>query len=268
MLATPEGRSQDASFFDSSFPKESGQSPSVRVKLNAKETIAYLLRWNWKSATWSNTDKAYVFQNDLGYTIGLEEGYVGTTAMQMVACNSGADEFQKMGWLRLLRTMDWGVRAAYADHAFTDDSSIVSEQRVEIIHQTQVVLFGRGPASGKEYCKVHVLYTPLTQEAPNGVRVKRSSAVLRGWYKSPGTSQKVKIDGFTPLTGGTLVMLSGPDSIPNTPSRYNAAVTVTLVRDAVKAFQGIHFKKLSSLEYSYKFLQQLSLGTTAHVQTQ
>lgn len=267
----------DAAYLESLFQENLRNSPegslkdirahnnpdsSVRLSLSASLPLAYILRWDWTGARWDAESQSHVFQNKLGYTVGLRTGYIGTIAMQMVACKDPEPIPDKWGWL----PFRWGVREVKADHSFTEDTSIASRLIIEV-WKAPDTLFGLGKSSGRAYCKLHVLYAALTQKAPDGREIKRSSIVLHGWVQYPGKSERKEWRASTSLAGGSLLPLTTPtQKLPSFhPTQWGAYASVILVRRPVQAFAHVDFAQMEPIELAYHVLHRLSGATSAYV---
>ncbi|TNE45291.1 MAG: hypothetical protein EP343_27135 [Deltaproteobacteria bacterium] len=249
---------------DSSEEASKEQTPSVpsqRFSPQEDLDIQYSLRWSWEGATWDESSQSYVFKNDLGYMFGVKAGYVGIAAMQLVVCEDAREIQPTLGYLWKWLPLRFGVRAAHADHNFTNDSSFAGNLIAERMLDPKVKLFGNAKASGSPYCQLHVLYVPLNQDASDGFKLKRSSIHFQGWYQAPNSLEKMALDAKVHLQGGGLVPLY-PSQQPTSPS---SSMEVDVIRYPARSFQGIDPTKLVALEVAQKVLLQMSQTTRVEI---
>lgn len=264
--AAKESTSLDASTHaDKSRTQEEGSETPVeasRFTPNADEPITYTLKWSWNGATWDKESKTYLIKNDKGFTFGIQSGYVGIAAMQLVVCEDSREIQPTMGSLFRRFPFRFGFKSARADHNFTNDSSFAGNLLAEVMFNEKEEAFGKATASGSPYCQLHVLYVPLNQDASDGFALKRSSIHFKGWYQAPGSTEKVEMNAKVHLQGGGLVPLYASKN--KTPR--GEGMFVDVIRYPARSFQGIDPAKLVDLEIAQKVLLQLSQTTRAEIQ--
>lgn len=260
VVASEPAASLDASAADS---PDKPTPVTQRFQPPQGAVLTYELRWSWEGAVWSQADNAYIWRAPSGREVALEAGYVGLAAMQLVPCDA-SKEATKMGrWWPL--TLG---RLAYADHAFTNDSSTASRLLVEIMiaggASLPQVAYGEGKASGGDYCQLHVLYGPLQQEAVDGFLLSRSSLFLRGWMRNSQAATKQPFASNLHLSIGGITALVVPLD------KEAAGRTIVLTRFPAKAIAAVDASKdigsLSPLDFNYQFLLKLAQTTKAEVQ--
>lgn len=246
---------------------ETSSSSSFSLSLPAGSKLSYWLGWSWEGARWDDAQKAYIFENDLGVQFGLKAGYVGLAAMQLVACAS-EEAVPTMGFRGFPWSLRWGLPVARADHSFEDDSSRKGRTLVESMRTAKAQSFGESEASGRRYCKLHALYVPLSKapEPDDGFVLEGSSVHLQGWYRKPGSTEKVDFSAKVHLPAGGLVpLLAWEASLPGLET--SQGTQIFLQRRPAMAFSGLSPDKLDTLTLAQKFLLQLAQTTKVFVRT-
>lgn len=223
------------------------------LNLAAGEVVSYSLAWSWDGATWDEARHSYVFKTDRGYVIRLEAGYLGTVSLELVPCHPTAPASASGALLDLL-----APAAAYANHGYIHDSTLVQAPVVETIVSKEVRPFGAGQGSPKSYCQLHELLAPLDQLSPDGFHLDHWSAFVRGGYVLPSGGEEKPFESHINLRGGALVDLH---QVGATAAGNQTSVTVT--RSPLHVFDGVALEKLTSSEIAYAFMRGLTKGTRA-----
>lgn len=233
---------------------------TIRYSPPEGSSITYQLQWSWVGARWDESARAYVFQNNLGYTFGIQVGYVGLGAMQLVHCDmaEGSSTWGQLGvpWLPIR----WQIRTAHADHGFSNDSSFVSQFVAENMAESKLAMYAQGKASGQTYCRLHVLYVPVSQQASDGFELKRRSLWLQGWYQKPRSPEKNPWQVELHLQSGGVIDLRQSFEPTTTPT---SSQEVRVVRYPARSLDGIAPDSMHSLDAAHQFLLQLAQTTEA-----
>jgi hypothetical protein len=227
-------------------PAPSGIAPPAGAE------VRYSVAWSWEGATWNDAHHSYSFRSDRGYTVRLEAGYLGTASFELVPCqvNTAPAPPVQRAFLDLLLPA-----AAYANHGYAHDASLVQAPAVESLLRSGAYEFGVGHTSGVRYCQLHELLVPLDQQAEDGFHLDHWSAFIRGAWTLPNGGEEHAFAAHVNLRGGALVDLPEPHGA--------GPFAVRVTRSAVHAFDGVTLEKLSSSELAYAFLRGLTKGTRA-----
>jgi len=209
--------------------------------------VDYHLAWSWEGAR--QDGDAHVFTTDLGYTVGITAGEVGSNSLELVPCAPRTEPPRQastsaLAWLQ--------PRSAAAAHAQLADDSRVEAPTLESIAGPDMA-FGTGVASGRAYCGLHYLIAPVIG-APS-----RASAAIRGWYIPPNTTTRVPFDAAVTVRGGAVRDLDAP-VLPG-----DQGVRVVLRRYPARALDGAALERLTPRELAYAFLRGLGREARASV---
>ncbi len=218
-------------------------------------TLQYRLSWNWDGAAYSESDKAWVFTTDLGYEVGLEEGYLATQSLGLYPCIPVAPT-TALGRV-------FGGRA-YASHAINVDPSTVVAARIESIRDGTSEL-GVTQLPERGYCQCEYFVAAIDGTSAPGFELATQSAWVKGWWRAPG-GERHAFETSLVLPGGNISNLVDGGDVAE-PLRDAAgrvvAARVTLERRPAKAFDGIVFEDESAVEIAYAFLQGVSYSSVA-----
>ncbi len=253
-----------------------GEGPA-RLDLASGTIVTYLLGWSWEGA--DREEDAWVFVNDLGYTIGLESVYISTSLLALVPCeeDSGEEasedgELQALGLLTGAlaevvaeapyrgtgRLGELLIGAAHAGHSSGADPSAVVDVLVEIGHLDtgSLRVFGAGLAGGDPYCGLHLLGAPVDAVAADGEEFDNRSALFVGWWSRPGEGERHGLEASVNLQGGSVRPFAGVGDWPPLPELSGAlgTVSMTVVRYPARSFDGVDLAALSDAEIAYEAL--------------
>lgn len=220
--------------------------------LAAGARVEYRLEWAWDGAR--RDGDALVFTTDLGYTVAIAGGEVGSASLELVPCAPRAEPPRQaqrgpLAWLR--------PRTAAAAHAHLADDSRVEAPVLEALADAAPLRFGAGTASGRPYCALHYLIAPVI-DAPSG-----ASAAIRGWYSRPGATARVPFDAAVTVRGGAVRDLEVP--APTDAAALAGGATVVLRRFPARALDGAALERLTPRELAYAFLRGLGRGARVSV---
>ena len=231
--------------------------------------LAYLLSWDWEGAT-PDDDGVMVFETDLGYTVGLEAGYVGSGQLELVPCAGGtwvAPPEPEPWWRPVL---DWlGPRKAWADHPVVTDVSRVQADLVESVYDEGSREYGVAEVEGSTYCDLHYLITPMEATSDDGFQMQRWSAYVRGWYIAPGAAERAPFEATINIRGGAIPTLTPSEALPDTwldASGMPLGARVLLTRFPARSFHGIALDEVADVDLAYEFL--LNIGRTSRAEFQ
>lgn len=217
------------------------------LALAAGAAVDYHLAWSWDGAR--REGDAHVFTTDLGYTVGITAGEVGSASLELVPCAPRAEPRPRQAaWTPSLAWLQ--PRSVSAAHAELADDSRVEAPTLESLAGADMA-FGTGVASGRTYCGLHYLIAPVIGEQ------SRASAAIRGWYILPGGIARVPFDAAVTVRGGAVRDLEVPALVDD------QGVRVVLRRYPARALDGAALERLTSRELAYAFLR--GLGREARV---
>ncbi len=226
------------------------------LKLAEGSLVAYMLAWSWEGAR--REGDAWLFETDLGYTVGLTAAHVGLGRIEMVPCEPAPSTLADAVSSLLIST-------AHAAHARVGDGSAVASPIVESLLDPEARLYGRGFAGPHAYCGVHLLAVPLEAAADDGFTLERQSLVLTGFWSAPGSDQRHELDASINLQDGSLRPLLGWTTWPTALKPGRAPVAVVITRHPARAFDGLELSKLSNIDLAFAVLGNLVQGAKAEV---
>lgn len=186
--------------------------------------VRYELDWEDGGAARAG-DGALELVNDLGVAVRLEAGYVTSWSASLVACAPAS-----VAGLRL------GPPRALAGHAFGAEPSTLEDPLVEDVVGGGRVTFGARTFDPKAYCQAH--YAIGAAQAPRGapedVGMTGTSLWLAGTFARPGEPPTAFV-ARSPVADGLLADL---------PAASGGALTVRIVRDRGRLFDGVAFEGL------------------------
>ena len=235
-------------------PKPTGAA--APLKLAEGSLVAYMLAWSWEGAR--REGDAWLFETDLGYTVGITSAHVGMGRIELVPCEPAPSTLTDAISSLLIAT-------AHAAHARIGDGSAVTSPTIESFLDPAARLFGRGFAGPHAYCGVHLLAVPLRAAADDGFTLERQSLVLTGFWSAPGSDARHLLDASINLQDGSLRPLLGWTAWPAALEPGRAPVAVVITGHPARAFDGLDLARLSDLDLGFAVLGNLMQGARAEV---
>jgi hypothetical protein len=226
------------------------------LKLAEGSLVAYMLAWSWEGAR--REDDAWLFETDLGYTVGITSAHAGIGRIELVPCEPPPSSLADAVSSLLVST-------AHAAHARVGDYSAVNSPVVESFLDPEARLYGRGFAGPHAYCGVHLLAVPLDAAADDGFALERQSLALTGFWSAPGSDERHPLDASINLQDGSLRPLKGWTEWPTALQPGRAPVAVVITRHPARAFDGLELAKLSNIDLGFAVLGNLLQGARAEV---
>ena len=193
--------------------------------------INYSLTWDTAEA--ELTDQGWQFENNLGYSITLTEGYVTSYSEQLIACEH---THSFISWLR--ESFEALLSIAYAGHGEEQDAAAIVSAVREDFRNLKLVELGSVSVIEPTYCKAHYLTasTPPALIAEGDKQAENLSLSLTGSYQVDG-----EIVAFELNTSQAYGKIHDLTQIDNTvhlvPS--SEASSVVFVRTIANLFDGI-----------------------------
>jgi hypothetical protein len=247
----------------------------VPLALSSGSQMDYRLAWSWEGAVWQEQDQAYLFATDLGYSIGVQAMYMGSGIIELVPCSQNSEASNTTPtsltdrlWNNVRPVM--GTRSAWANHAYNNDESILSQAIVENSFSQSFKEFGIATASGSSYCKAHILTAPLNQTSEDDFWMKRWSFYWRGWYQLPGEEQRTEVEVATNLGTGALHDLTaetGTEIAIKTATGESLDAVLTFRRYPALSLDGVAIEQLSNSELAFAMQQGIGHHTIVSYQT-
>jgi hypothetical protein len=214
----------------------------------ARDTaITYVLAWSWEGAR--REGGAWVFESDLGYTIGITAAHSAISQVALVPCE-GADAAREAGgpaaW-----AVDLVVGTAHAAHGGTPDASTAAEPIVEWWGE-EARVFGAAKAGGGDYCELHVVSAPIAGAAADGTAFAGETLVLTGFWSAPGEGERHGLKVSVNLSDGRVRPLARMVEWPREAAGEGLAVVIE--RRPARAFDGLALERLSDVELAYEAL--------------
>ena len=235
-------------------PKPIGDA--APLQLAEGSLVAYMLAWSWEGAR--REGDAWLFETDLGYTVGITSAHAGLGRVEMVPCEPAPTSL--VGAVSSLL-----ISTAHAAHARVGDGSAVASPVVESLLDPEARLFGRGFAGPHAYCGVHLLAVPLDAAADDGFALERQSLALTGFWSAPGSDERHGLDASINLQDGSLRPLLGWTTWPSELQPGRAPVAVVITRHPARAFDGLDLARLSDIDLGFAVLGNLLQGAKAEV---
>lgn len=213
----------------------------------------YTLTWDTADVTWET--QGWSTTTDLGYVVHVENGWVGSYGLSLVACEDVIVRGSDVLWSLV------GVQSAYAGHSGDeiDPSALVLDQMeslaTPIPHQYGPYLF-----APDTYCRVHYVMSYAIEEAEaEGRNLTGSSLWLEGTITSPN-GDRWPLDVQSDVAHGAL------RDLPQLANLANAAlltehVEIRVTRALATMFDGIDFNQEPS-DLDFKVLGNLTRYAT------
>lgn len=212
--------------------------------------ITYVLAWSWEGAR--REGDAWVFESDLGYTIGITSAHSAISQVALVPC-AGADAARDDGGVGGLAAWaaDLVVGTAHAAHGGTPDASTAAEPIVESWGDAARV-FGAATAGGGDYCELHVVSAPIAGAAADGTLFAGETLIMTGFWAAPGEGERHGLQVRVNLSDGRVRPLARTIEWPR--EAAGAGLAVVIERRPARAFDGLALGELSDVELAYEVL--------------
>lgn len=218
----------------------------------ARDTaITYVLAWSWDGAR--REGDAWVFETDLGYTVGIVAAHSATSQIALVPCvdAEAAGEESAPGGVAA-RAIDLVVGTAHAAHGGTPDASTAAEPIVESWLDGARRVFGGARAGGAAYCELHVVSAPIAGAAADGTVLAGEALVLSGFWSAPGEGERHGLRVSINLSDGRVRPLGRWVDWPAEATAGELAVVIE--RRPARAFDGLVLEELGDVELAYEVL--------------
>lgn len=208
-------------------------APGATPLVMARDTaIEYVLAWSWEGAR--REGDAWVFETDLGYTVGISAAHLTLGTLALVPCE---DEDEVVA-----RAHGGGV-----------DASTALGPMVESWLEQEPRRFGAAEASGADYCELYALSVPSEGlAAPDGVVLRRRNLEITGFWSAPGEATRRPLELSANLSDGASASIAGLVAWPAAASSGEVALVVT--RFPARAFDGIELAAVDPVDLGFAAL--------------
>lgn len=216
------------------------------LELARDAALTYVLAWSWEGAR--REGDAWVFETDLGYTVGITAAHSAISQLELVPCSSAAQAGGgAIAWLS-----DLVVGTAHAAHGGTPDASAAASPIVESWLTAQPIVFGAAKASGAAYCEVHQLSAPIEAAAADGFALAGETLVVSGFWSAPGAAERHGLELRVNLSDGRTRPLDAWVDWPAVATEGEAAIVIT--RRPARAFDGLQLDALADIDLAFEAL--------------
>ena len=193
----------------------------------------YTLTWDTSDVTWEA--QGWSTTTDLGYVVHVENGWVGSYGLSLVACEDVIVRHSDLLWALI------GVQTAYAGHSGDeiDPSALVLDQMeslaTPIPHHYGPYLF-----APDTYCRVHYVMSYAIEDASeDGRNLTGSSLWLEGTITGPnGDTWPLEVQ--SDVAHGTLRDLPQLANVADA-TLFTEHVEIRVTRSLATMFDGIDF---------------------------
>lgn len=174
--------------------------------------------------TWADDERTTI-NNDLGYEITIDEGFITTYSAELLLC---ADN-ELSSWLM--------PQTAYAGHGDEISTARTTQPLTESLPAQTAVLLETRTIAADNYCQIHVVIGPDNNS-------NTSTLQITGSYSSLNSDAVGSFSFQTNLAWGDIY------SLPTYIGTNETAVSITIQRDISDLFNGINFEadKTSQIE--------------------
>ena len=179
------------------------------------------------------------FNNDLGYQITLELGYVVHYSVQLVPCANDTGFASSIPF----------ISTAWAGHSGVDDVSITPVPVVDTLHEPVTLELGSIRFTPNRYCQLHYLIGPATDSTENVQKfplINDKSLYLEGKWTSPSSNESGSFLIESDLANGIIMDL--PNQISG--EHFN----VVLKRPLGSIFAQLDFKNQNAKTQAWQIL--------------
>lgn len=217
------------------------------LELTRDAVITYVLAWSWEGAR--REGDAWVFETDLGYTVGISAAHSATSQLELVPCSTAS---QASGGGAIAWLSDLVVGTAHAAHGGTPDASAAAFPIVESWLTERPRVFGAAKASGAAYCEAHQLSAPIEAAAPDGFALAGESLVVSGFWSAPGEVERHGLEIRINLSDGRVRPLDAVIDWPAEAIEGEAAIVIT--RRPARAFDGLKIDEMADIDLAFEAL--------------
>jgi hypothetical protein len=217
------------------------------LELTRDAAITYVLAWSWEGAR--REGDAWVFETDLGYTVGISAAHSATSQLELVPCSTAS---QASGGGAIAWLSDLVVGTAHAAHGGTPDASAAAFPIVESWLTERPLVFGAAKASGAAYCEAHQLSAPIEAAAPDGFAFAGESLVVSGFWSAPGEAERHGLEVSVNLSDGRVRPLAAVIDWPAEAIEGEAAIVIT--RRPARAFDGLKIDEMAEIDLAFEAL--------------
>lgn len=217
------------------------------LELTRDAVITYVLAWSWEGAR--REGDAWVFETDLGYTVGISAAHSATSQLELVPCSTAS---QASGGGAIAWLSDLVVGTAHAAHGGTPDASAAAFPIVESWLTERPLVFGAAKASGAAYCEAHQLSAPIEAAAPDGFAFAGESLVVSGFWSAPGEAERHGLEVSVNLSDGRVRPLAAVIDWPAEAIEGEAAIVIT--RRPARAFDGLKIDEMADIDLAFEAL--------------
>ncbi|MEL6178131.1 MAG: hypothetical protein AAFS10_04215 [Myxococcota bacterium] len=231
------------------------------------DAARYVLTWSWGSA-WPDEDgQGWWVENDLGYTVHIEQGYMVNYSMSLTPCALSATIHRPppTPWAVALLDALMGVSVAHAGHGDEADPSTSAASRVENLASPGTVVLDERTFPGDLYCRVHYLVARSdtgTEQLPDDVPMEGLSLHVRGSWQRPGEHTPTPFVVDASVAHGLLPRMAevfvGADE-------GSSSVVVTVERKLEELWTGVDLASLDEAELARALLTNLMDSATVTV---
>lgn len=222
--------------------------------VNVSGTITYDLSWNTDGVTF--TDDGWQVENNLGYTVEVERGYVVSYSVTANYCP------HRHGLLANLLGFITPA-TAFAGHNSEHDVAELTASYNESLIALETVTLGTVTVNEPSYCEGHYLIASTDTDAatlPDDVDMYATSLYIEGQYIAPDSTTAVPFTIQSPLAWGTIQTLSendSPDSIFHV-TIGDTPVVLNFERQLASMFDGVDFSTMDERTQAMTILRALT----------
>lgn len=216
--------------------------------------INYQMTWIWGEAT--AMESGWQVENDLGYIVTVEEGYLISHTLQLLPCEDVEQENAS-----ILNTV-FGANTAEAGHGGDEnDPSAILIPQVESLAVANALTFGSVTVPHTDYCTAHYLVArsdSVTLNMPENVDMYGLSLYVAGAYQKADSDETVPFVLQTSLANGKIADIRDEsDGEPVRVEITNDSVQVEVQRQLDTLFDGVDFEMMDSDEQARTVLWSL-----------
>lgn len=225
---------------------EGAEGDAGPLALARDAALTYVLAWSWDGAR--REGDAWVFETDLGYTVGITAAHSAISQIELVPCATTAAEASDgaVAWLG-----DLVVGTAHAGHGGTPDASAAAAPIVESWLAAAPVVFGAAKASGAAYCEAHQLSAPIEAVASDGFAFSGETLVVSGFWSAPGEVERHGLEIGVNLSNGRTRPLGAR---VDWPADVGGDAAIVITRKPARAFDGLVFEELADIDLAFAAL--------------
>ena len=232
-------------------------APAVhRINSNVSGTITYQLSWDTDGVTF--TDESWQVENDLGYVVNVERGYV-------VSYSATANDCPHRHGL-LANLLGFITPAtAFAGHSTEHDPAQITPSYNESLTALETITLDTVTVNEPSYCEGHYLIAATDTNSatlPDDVDMYATSLYIEGEYTAPNGDTSIPFTIDSSLAWGALQTLTTDQSdgayhveIGDTP------VLLNIERQLATMFDGLDFATMNARTQEMTILRTLTEHT-------